>query len=61
MAIPMSVYLDKHTTYKSPAKPTIEDEINGREALSEFGRALNPTLPLAWYNPLIINKSCKNL
>ncbi|KJU83965.1 transposase [Candidatus Magnetobacterium bavaricum] len=38
--IPMSVYLDKQTTYKSPAKPTIEDEINGREALSEFGRTL---------------------
>jgi len=33
--IPMSVYLDKHTTYKSPAKP-LEDE----EPLSEFGRAL---------------------
>jgi hypothetical protein len=33
--IPMSVYLDKHTTYKSPAKP-IDDEI----PLSEFGRAM---------------------
>jgi len=33
--IPMSVYCDKHTTYKSPAKPS-EDE----EPLSEFGRAL---------------------
>jgi len=27
--IPVKVYSDKHTTYKSPAKPTIEDEING--------------------------------
>jgi transposase len=38
--LPMSVYLDKHTTYKSPAEPTIEDELNGTEPLSEFGRAL---------------------
>jgi transposase len=38
--IPMSVYFDKHTTYKSPAKPTIEEEIEGREPVSEFGRAL---------------------
>ncbi len=38
--IPLSVYFDKHTTYKSPAKPTIEDEINGTEPLSEFERAL---------------------
>jgi len=38
--LPQSVYLDKHTTYKSPAKLTIEDELNDREALSQFGRAL---------------------
>ena len=38
--IPGSVYLDKHTTYKSTAKPTIEEELNGVEPLSEFGRAL---------------------
>ena len=38
--IPMSVYFDKHTTYKSTAEPSIEDEINGTEPLSEFGRAL---------------------
>ena len=38
--LPMSVYLDKHTTYKSPAQPTLEDELNGTEPLSEFGRAL---------------------
>jgi len=38
--IPMSVYFDRHTTYKSPSEPTIEDEINGTEPLSEFGRAL---------------------
>jgi len=33
--IPMSVYLDKHTTYKSPVQ-SMEDEL----PLSEFGRAL---------------------
>ena len=38
--IPMSIYFDRHTTYKSPAKPTIQEEINGEEPLSEFGRAL---------------------
>lgn len=39
--IPMSIYLDKHSTYKSPAEPTLEDELNGIEPLSEFGRALH--------------------
>ena len=27
--IPMSVYMDKHTTYKSPAEPSIEEELAG--------------------------------
>lgn len=38
--IPMSIYFDRHNTYKSPSEPSIEDEINGMEPLSEFGRAL---------------------
>jgi len=38
--LPLKVYLDKHSTYKSTAKPTIEDELNDREPLSEFERAL---------------------
>lgn len=38
--IPMSIYMDKHTTYKSSAEPSIEDEINGTEPLGQFGRAL---------------------
>lgn len=38
--IPQSVYLDKHTTYKSNAKPSIEDELNNRKPLSQFERAL---------------------
>ncbi|MEK6528996.1 MAG: ISNCY family transposase [Nitrospirota bacterium] len=35
--IPVSVYLDKHTTYKSPAKPSLKDDT---EPLSEFQRAM---------------------
>jgi hypothetical protein len=38
--IPMSVYLDKHSTYKTTKKPTIEDELNNIDPLSQFGRAL---------------------
>lgn len=39
--LPMCVYLDKHTTYKSTSKPSLEDELEGKEPLSEFGRALD--------------------
>ncbi|MFH0771019.1 MAG: ISNCY family transposase [Candidatus Omnitrophota bacterium] len=35
-----SVYLDKHSTYKSTKKPSIEDELNNTDPLSQFGRAL---------------------
>ena len=38
--LPLKVYLDKHSTYKSTAKPTIEEELNDVEPLSEFERAL---------------------
>lgn len=39
--LPMSVYLDKHSTYKSWAKLTDEDIMAGREEpLSQFQRAL---------------------
>jgi transposase-like protein len=38
--LPMKVYLDKHTTYKSTAKPTIQDELDNVEPLSQFERAL---------------------
>jgi len=38
--IPLSVYLDKHTTYKSNAKPSIEDQFNNEAPLSQFERAL---------------------
>jgi transposase len=38
--IPQSIYLDKHTTYKSWATPTIEDELAGVKPMSHFERAL---------------------
>ncbi len=38
--IPLSVYLDKHATYKSTGKPSIEDELNNTIPLSQFERAL---------------------
>jgi hypothetical protein len=39
--LPISVYLDKHTTYKSPRKLTLEEELEGMEKpLSQFERAL---------------------
>lgn len=37
--IPLSIYLDKHTTYKSTKKPSIEDQLKGIEPLSEVARA----------------------
>lgn len=37
--IPQSVYLDNHTTYKSPKKQSIEDELNNEVSLSQFERA----------------------
>jgi len=40
--IPQSVYLDKHTTYKSTGKLTIEEELAGiMEPKSQFERALD--------------------
>jgi transposase len=38
--LPLSVYLDKHSTYKLTGKTSIEDELRGEETLSEVERAL---------------------
>jgi len=38
--LPQSIYLDKHTTYKSTKKPTLEDELNNARSLSQFERVL---------------------
>ena len=38
--IPLVVYEDKHTTYQSPAPPTVEEQLAGVKPTSQFGRAL---------------------
>ena len=38
--LPMSIYFDRHSTYKSTKKQTTEDELLNRHSLSQFGRAL---------------------
>jgi hypothetical protein len=39
--IPQSVYLDKHTIYRSPKEPTVEEQLHGRDPQSQFERALS--------------------
>jgi len=39
--LPLAIYLDKHTTYRSPKKLTIEDELEGQKPMSHFQRGLN--------------------
>jgi hypothetical protein len=38
--LPQSVYSDKHPTYRSTGKPTVEDELNNRWPRSQFERAM---------------------
>jgi hypothetical protein len=38
--IPMSVYLDRHSTYKSTAKPTVEEQLRDQRPISQFERAM---------------------
>lgn len=38
--LPLSVYLDKHGTYKVNEEPSIEDQLNGKEFKTQFQRAL---------------------
>jgi hypothetical protein len=39
--MPQSVYLDKHTTYKSTAKQTVEEELGNKKSMSQFERSLS--------------------
>lgn len=39
--LPQAIYLDRHSTYKSTGKPTIEDELNNRRPRSQFERAMS--------------------
>jgi len=38
--IPLAIYADRHTTYQSPAGPTIEEQLAGQGPMSQFKRAL---------------------
>ena len=38
--LPLAVYADKHTTYRSPAEPSVEEQLAGVAPTSQFGRAL---------------------
>ncbi len=38
--MPQSVYLDKHTIYRSPKEPTVEEQLQGKDPQSQFERAL---------------------
>lgn len=38
--IPKSVYLDKHTTYKSWAEPSIEEQLSNQRPMSQFEKSL---------------------
>lgn len=38
--LPQSVYLDKHTTYKSWAKPTLDEQLTDQQPMSQVERSL---------------------
>lgn len=38
--IPLAIYADQHTTYQSPAEPTVEEHLAGLKPTSQFGGAL---------------------
>lgn len=38
--MPLALYTDKHTTYKSPTAPTVEEQLAGRMPHSQFERGL---------------------
>jgi len=39
--LPLALYADKHTTYQSPAEPTVAEQLAGTKPRSQFGRALD--------------------
>jgi transposase len=39
--IPLAVYADQHTIFKSPAKPTIEQQLSGDLPRTQFGRLMD--------------------
>ena len=39
--LPLALYADKHTTYQSPAEPTVAEQLAGTKPQSQFARALH--------------------
>jgi hypothetical protein len=38
--MPLALYTDKHMTYRSPAEPTVAEQLAGRKPQSQFERSL---------------------
>src|SRR5437762_1183126 len=38
--VPLAIYADRHTTYKSPAEPTVPEQLAGEAPQSHFARCL---------------------
>jgi hypothetical protein len=38
--MPLAIHTDKPTTYRSPAEPTVDEQLAGTKPQSQFGRAL---------------------
>jgi transposase len=51
--IPFSVYLDRHSTYKTTRQPNLDEELKGDYAKTQFVRALNEvgTKEISAYSP----------
>lgn len=39
--LPLAVYADRHSIFRSPKQPTIEQQLAGQQPRSQFGRALD--------------------
>jgi hypothetical protein len=39
--LPLAVYADKHSTYKSPGEPTLTEQLEGQEPMSQFERSVS--------------------
>ena len=39
--LPLALYADKHSTYKSPGEPTLTEQLEGQEPMSQFERSVS--------------------
>jgi transposase len=39
--VPLGIYADRHTIFRSPKEPTLEEQLAGQEPRSQFGRVLD--------------------